>query len=521
MLTLGRQRIDTLTLAAVAVLAAGVAALSLAVPVLMPWSFAAVAAAAVILCWAVKWEITVWAWLWVFSYGLLDWPGWRIELPGFFNLTVPRLIFLAAVAAFGVYFLAHGRRAKAGRALTWAMVALLVLCAVSATAAGWQARIPEARNAPYFRFFSSLLFPFLMFFLVCGAVRGRRELAWAAGVFIVYGWYALYVGYLQYAANTGLPGVRAWLWPPYINNPHPDFGIHFDRSRGAFRGAGPQAALLIVLFYIDLLVARRTRGWTRAACTVQAVLVPPAIFFTGLRSAYLAFLLCGGVWLWWAGKKRFGRTKLAVALVAVLIGVLALWSNLTSKRRQIGGVAQRGPVIARLILIRQTWQIVKRHPLTGVGFGHFADAQSRLERSPAGLDSLSAGVLAQHNLFLNMVAELGLVGLVVTIAVFVLLFRESLQLYHKLPPDGAGRLTQPAVVLFWVVLVSYLTDAMLRDPLWDPFSNGMFWALAGLLVGYNHLSRPSPQAVEGEAAEPAAPASAPATSGAAAPPAGG
>ncbi|HDY65256.1 MAG TPA: O-antigen ligase domain-containing protein, partial [Phycisphaerae bacterium] len=154
--------------------------------------------------------------------------------------------------------------------------------------------------------------------------------------------------------------------------------------------------------------------------------------------------------------------------------------------------AQRGPARARVILIAQTWDIFKEAPLMGVGFGHFVDKQLSMPRDPGTLIGEPTGVLVQHNLFLNMLAETGAIGLFLTILVFLLLFGQSRQLYKKLPPNAAGDVCRDFVVLFWVVLANYLSDAMFRDPLWDVFSNAMLWSLAGLVVCFNRLLEPYP-----------------------------
>jgi len=490
MLALKNQKLDTLTLALVAALAAGLAALSVAVPQLMPWSFVALGAGALLLYWSIKWEVTAWTWVWVLSYGLLNWPSWRVELTGFFNLTVPRMLFGAALAAFLLHYVVRRPPLGLNRALIWVMLGLLVCCGASATATGWRARTAEVASAPYFRFIGSLVLPFAMFFMVYVATSSQKQIRWALIALTAYGWYALYIGYLQYAAIMGAESFRSLIWPGYINDP--SYGIHFDRARGAFAGAPTQAVFLVLLFYVNLFLLRHARGGFRALCLVQAILIPPAIFFTGVRSAYVAFLLCGVVWCLVAGKGRFGGFKLTGAAVVLLAGVLVFWPKLARTQRRLGGVAQRGPVVARLILLEQTWQIVRRHPFTGVGFGHFVDAQVQLRRDPGSLAGMSYGVLVEHNLFLNMAAETGLIGLSLTVAVFVLLFGQSRRLYRRLPPPApAGRaepmLSRAFVALFWVALVNYITDAMFRDPLWDVFTNGLFWSLAALVVGYNRL----------------------------------
>lgn len=493
MLSVGQQRVDPFAVAAAGLLALAAVAVSLAAPVTMPWSFLAIGAAGVFLFWAARWEITAWTWLWVLSYGLLDWPGWKIEIPGFLNLTVPRLIFLAAVAAFGLHYLLHRRRLHFDRGLMWVMLLLATCVGVSAAVSGWTTEVqvrPEIVSAPYYRFLGSIVLPFVMFLLVYNAVRGEKQIVWALVLISLYGWFALYLGYLQYAAIRGVDMARTFIWPAYVNDP--SYGIHFDRARGAFAGAGPQGVFLVLLFYVDLFLFHRLRHPAKVLFLLQALFVPPAIFFTGMRSAYLSFGLCGVVWLLWAARHRLGTAKLVLAGLVLVIGVVAGWERLKGTDRSAGGVGQARPVHARKVLVVQTWKMVKENPLFGVGFGHFVDAQWEMKRDPGSLAAMTSGVLVEHNLFLNMAAEMGLVGLVLTVLVFVLLFRESVLLYRRLPERAHGPLCRSFVVLFWVVMLNYLTDAMFRDTLWDVFANGLFWSLAALLVAYNRLLAPQP-----------------------------
>jgi hypothetical protein len=492
MLTLGQQKIDVVSLALVTALVAVAVALGVAQPRLMPLPFVALAGAAVLLYWAVRWDVTIWAWIWVLSYGLVDRPFWSHPIAGFFNMTIPRYLFVVLFFAFLGHMLLRRWRLRYDRALLWAMLALLVYCALSATATGWTARVlvRELHTAPYFRFLGAMLLPFIMFFFVYNATHRERHIRWALVLLNLYGWYAIYIGYLQYAAVMGAPGARAFIWPGYINDA--GYGIHFDRARGAFYGAGPQAIFLVLLFFIDWYLVRRTRGPYRASLVVQALLIPPAIFFTGMRSAYVAFALCGVIWLIWAGRGRFGWSKLGIAVVLVAAGAAMFWANLAQTRRQTGGVAQTGPILARLALLDQTWDIWQSSPVFGVGFGHFVDAQQQLPRDPGSRAGLRVGLLAEHNLFLSMLAETGVVGLAAIVLVFVLVFRQSVQLYRKLPVTAEGDLSPALVVLFWIALANYLVDAMLRDTLWDVFANALFWSFAGLVAGYNRLLEPHP-----------------------------
>ena len=490
MQTLGQQKIEPFWAASVLCLAALAVGIGLLEPLLLPWAVGLSALFGIIIFWSVKWDITIWAWLWVLSYGLLDWPEWKIELAGFFNLTVPRLIFLGSLVGFFIHFIVHRRRLRFDRLLLWAMLALVIYVAFSAQVTGWTAKTSEIRSAPYFRFIGSILLPFVMFFLLYNAGSHEKHIRRALILITVFGWYALYIGYLQYAAINGVEWARSFIWPGFINDP--DFGIHFDRARGPFAGATPQAVFMVLLFYVDLYLIRKVRGPYRAVLVAQVVLGPMAIFFTLLRSAYLSFLICGVIWIIWASRPRFRWGKLAMLWLVVGVGIFASWDRLSTVDRTSGGVAQKGPARARVILIAQTWDIFKEAPLRGVGFGHFVDKQLSMSRDPGTLIGEPTGVLVQHNLFLNMLAETGAIGLFLAVLVFLLLFSQSRQLYRKLPPNAAGDISRDFVVLFWVIMANYLSDAMFRDPLWDVFSNAMLWSLAGLVVCYNRLLEPYP-----------------------------
>jgi hypothetical protein len=494
MLMIGQQKIDSLTLLALVGLTAGTAVLAVLVPSLMPWAFLAIAGAALLVYWAARWEITLWAWIWVLSFGLLDRPFWVLEITGFFNMTIPRLLFIAASLAFLLNFLGRHESLTLNRGVLWAMALLLACCALSAQMTGWVATDSPLPTAPYFRFLGSLLLPFMMFFFVLNATRRESQIGWALIPLTIYGWYALYIAYLQYAAIMGLEGARAFIWPSYINQPSwgLTYGIHFDRARGAYTMSNPQATMLIILFYADLFLIRKLRNPYRWALVVQVLLIPPAIFFTGLRSGYVAFLLAGIVWLLWASMGRAGKSKLALAGLAIMLIVAVFWSNLASEERSTGGVAQKSTIVGRWVLAQRTWELLKIHPWFGVGFGHYFSGEQELRSDPAELTRLGTGLATPHNLFLVMAAEVGAIGVLATAAIFILLFRESLLLFRKIPPTATGLLSREFVVVFWAAFIAYFTDAMLVDPLWDVASSALFWSFAGLMVGYNRLLEPYP-----------------------------
>jgi len=486
---LAQQKSDPVAMLAVLLLVGGAFGISMVSPDAIPWVLAAIPVVGIMTYWIARWDVMVLTWLWVFSYGFLDWDEFKIEIPGFFTMNPPRLIFIVTVVAYLFYFLRRGA-VHFDRTLFWILLALVLYLGWSAHASGWVSRVSEFSAAPYYRYLGAFLLPFIMLWLVYNIVRGENQVVWPFLLVSIFGWYALYTGYLQFAHIKGMHWANSLIWPKFIVAANQ--AIDLERTRGPFRGAGAQSTFLVALFYMNLFSIRRVRRAYRVVLVLQLVLIPPAIFFTFMRAGYVAFLLCGVVWFLWSEFHRAGVLRLAVAAMIISIGAIVFWENLSGTDRHTGGVAQQAPIRARKILAAQAWEIVQTHPLTGVGFGHFIDYQVQMPHDPQSLAGLRLVMVAQHNVFLAMVSEAGLIGFVGLLAVFITVFMESVSLYRKIPLTATGWLSREFVVVFWIIMLNYVVCGMFRDMFWEIPSGVLLWSMAGLVVGYNRLLEPHP-----------------------------
>ena len=488
MAILAQQKNDPVVLLAVLLLVGGVFAVSMAAPGAIIWALAALPIMGLLAYWIARWDVMILTWLWVFSYGCIDSDALKIEIPGFFTMSPPRLIFIVAVIAYVLYFIRRGS-VRFDRRAIWIFLALVLYLAWNVNNSGWTAQVVEFKNAPYYRYLGAFLFPFIMLLLVYNIVRNESQAIWPLVLMSVFGWYVLYTGYLQFAYIKGMHWANSLIWPDFVVAANQ--AIDLQRSRGPFRGAGAQSTFLVALFYMNMFSIRRIRGIYRVALAVQIVLIPPAIFFTGMRAGYVAFLLCGIVWCLW-GERRAGRLKLAVAAMVVAVLAIIFWGNLSGTDRLSGGVAQEAPLRARWILAAQAWDILQTHPVTGVGFGHFIDHQVQMPHDPQSLAGLRLVMVTHHNVFLTMLSEAGLIGFAGFVAVLIAVFRESVGLYRKIPPNASGWLSREFVVVFWIIMLNYVSAGMFRDMLWEIPSCVLFWSLAGMIIGYNRLLEPHP-----------------------------
>lgn len=193
-----------------------------------------------------------------------------------------------------------------------------------------------------------------------------------------------------------------------------------------------------------------------------------------------------------ASSVKIAELKLAIAGLVLLILAAIFFPALSTTERATGGVAQMDPIRTRQRLLHDTLEILRYRPVVGVGFGHYFDVERLLAIDPAVAGAITTGAGYPHNLVLVLLAETGIVGLLGVVLVLVLLFRESLKLYRKIPPSAPGYLSREFVVLFWIMLTAWLVDAMFVDPFGDLPGNGLFWVMGGLMMGYRRLLEPHP-----------------------------
>ncbi|MDP7288376.1 MAG: hypothetical protein QGH94_10325, partial [Phycisphaerae bacterium] len=142
MTILAQQKNDPVILTAVLLLIGGAFGVSLTFPEAIPWAFAALPIMAVLAYWIARWDVMVLTWLWVISYGCLDWDELKVELPGVGTMSPPRLIFLTASGVYLLYFLRKGVLRFDRKAL-WLFMALVLYLGWNANNSGWFAQIEE------------------------------------------------------------------------------------------------------------------------------------------------------------------------------------------------------------------------------------------------------------------------------------------------------------------------------------------------------------------------------------------
>lgn len=345
------------------------------------------------------------------------------------------------------------------RPVHWVMALTLVWMIGSALAAG-----TLARGGERFELLERVgVLPFVLFLVAPVVFDTEEHRRILLGALVALG------AYLGFTALMETLNIRALVFPSFINNP--SLGTHVDRARGPFleavtNGAGLYTGLIGAT--IALITWRTPRA--RQLAAVVIVLCGGGLLFTETRSVWLAAVVSTVLTLLAIRELRYWFVPAVAAGTAVVMISLATVPGLAHAVQHRENDDRT--VWDRKNLATASVNMVKAHPLLGIGVGRFVDeSQDYFVESPD--YPLTASGTINHNVYLTYAAEAGLVGVGLWLLAVVLGAAEAL-----LPGPPEARVWQAAFgsfFLFYLVISAFVFAQV--------FPNDMLWLLAGVAVG--------------------------------------
>jgi O-antigen ligase len=333
-------------------------------------------------------------------------------------------------------------------------VDVLVACVV----AGWLARGIAGRKLFFRR--PPLLWP-MAILIGCGALSLLRAASWAEGIPELLKWLELAAVFVV-AAHTlkgrplwwavaaligaGLIQVALGAWQ-FLRQVGPEAFIlagRFMRAYGTFRQPNPYAGYLGYILPVAAGLAlagwgfwrRRGRGrdlLIGATCGAVSLALALGIVLSWSRGSWIALVAALGAVVWLRERRPVRAAALAgLVLAALLLVGAAGWlpPELSGRLSGLGGYLV-APNPARTEITDENFAVLERlahwqagvrmfeeHPWTGVGIGNYGAAYER--HAPAHwYDALGHA----HNVFLNFMAEMGLLGLAAFLLFWLAAFR--------------------------------------------------------------------------------------------------
>ena len=149
--------------------------------------------------------------------------------------------------------------------------------------------------------------------------------------------------------------------------------------------------------------------------------------------------------------------------------------------------------------------------MTGFGFGRYIEHSGRYHSNRSyDLPLEQARRYVQHNVFLSILVDTGLIGLSLVLAWFALLAGVAWQLARKMP---SRRESQAVGLLMIGLLAAYACNGMFHDVLVIPMVHMFLFFLAGVTVTVYQrgLAMPAPEASQTNVVNAVAGLSGPAT----------
>jgi O-antigen ligase len=346
--------------------------------------------------------------------------------------------------------------------------------------------------------------PFVMFILAKSIPHSHQKLESLSFAFLAVGAYLVINGIFEYF------GPHALLWPKYILDPSVGVKGQFGRTRGSFASSEALGWALTVTFLFYALYITRAKEqqahWaylqTRSIqqddsrmyrsvkpiywAYLMILVTPGVIYTTNQRSTWTSF--GASLVLLAIAKtemKRMAKIFIGFLLLGFLSGVgahFSFWKDATLFTRR------QDSVNFRLVNNQTTLAMGMENPIFGVGYGSYSHSElwRKYFRPIAGIDirDIRGG---NHNTFLGLFAEVGLVGLIPYLMIFYYMFQVGLRVYRK----GEGFEREFALV-FLVVVIIYIICANFGDYRSGGFYNTALYLLFGTVAGIEvHMALPT------------------------------
>jgi O-antigen ligase len=177
------------------------------------------------------------------------------------------------------------------------------------------------------------------------------------------------------------------------------------------------------------------------------------------------------------------KTSIGILTAALIVSVLIAatqWENLVAfkRDRELSVQATAESVELRPILATVAWKMFLDRPLFGCGFGHYSDeCPAYLADRTTDLSLEKAKDYIQHNVFLSLLTEIGLVGMGLYTLLLWLWTRMAWRLWRQTATPLAMR---QVGLLCLVMLVNYLGIGMFQDMTILPMIPTVVFFVAGL-----------------------------------------
>jgi len=363
------------------------------------------------------------------------------------TLTLDRLLILGLIGAVVLQWRMGLLKLRPFHWVDGVLLAFVGWLGVSMVTHDWRTTYQgDAAILPHL--INGYLTPMALYIIARQTSGDEEQKHWILGGLTVFGIYLAVTGVLE-----GLHQY-AYVFPRYIADP--ELGLHFGRARGPMIHSVSYGIYLGTCFFAAWLWrSQLARHWQLLVIGALPIFLA-AIVYTKTRSVWfgtctglliLAALALEGKWRWiLIGSAVLGGVLLSVAKVDALLGI------------QREGTVQDSVQSAdmRRSFTYVSWKMFLDRPIIGFGFGQFYRAKmDYLHDSNTDLKLYQIRGYVNHNTFLGILTETGLIGLAGYLAILGGWIYAAWRMASEGVEDSRGK------------LIGYLCLAMLGLAFWQ------------------------------------------------------
>jgi O-antigen ligase len=359
---------------------------------------------------------------------------------------------------------------KPATSADWCLCAFVLVFALSTLTHDWSAH----KWLPMAQLLFAYLMPLVMYWIVRQAAVSERAI-W--GLLLVVAVFGLYLAVTAIAETHQL---WALVFPKYIASPATvEF---FGRGRGPLLNPAGSGILQGLCMMSALMRWPRLSRRGKLLLLLAMPLYAWGIYSTLTRSAWmgmgLGLLVVVGLTL-----PRSWRMPVIGFLVLAAVPLVALnFDSVLAFKRDKRLSAEEAAESARLrpILAVVAWQMFLDRPLFGCGAGqYFLECRPYLSDRSIDMPLEKVRPYVQHNVFLSLLTETGLVGMGLFLATLLLWIRQAWRLWRSGVAPPAFR---QCGLLFLAFVGVWFPNAMFQDVLLVMMVNMLLLYMAGLMM---------------------------------------
>ena len=309
------------------------------------------------------------------------------------------------------------------------------------------AESPSVGGTPLMRYALNLI----LFLIVYTAVRTSRQAVWVVGAYVLGAGLAAGYGVLNPPGNVAYYEV--------------------SRVTGTIGDPNELAAVLVggTVLAAGLAIVLKRSPLLRLACAGASVLCLAGIFLTLSRGGLVALVFALG-----ASIVVGGRWRVMALLLAAVIGFSGfLYFGYYASHDAAARVTKVEGGTGRTDIWTVGWRMVEAHPVRGVGVGNFQTSSIHYLLAPGGIqrdEFIVDTPKVAHNTYLHVLAELGVIGLTLFLAIVAFALLCLLRAARAFGRVGDLKMELMSrallVALFGVLAADFFISGMFSKQLW-------------------------------------------------------